>query len=63
MEEIEKKEIEVISGDGSNLDISPVRDHLNAIRPKSKDEKDSQNIVIPEVKEPEKESESDNNGN
>ena len=51
MEENERKEIEIVSGDGSNLDISPVRDHLNAIRPKSKDEKDNQNIIIPEVKE------------
>ena len=51
MEENERKEIEIVSGDGSNLDISPVRDHLNAIRPKSKDEKGNQNIVIPEVKE------------
>ena len=25
-----KKEIEVINGDGSNLDISPVYEHINA---------------------------------
>ena len=43
----EKKNIEVISGDGSNLDISPVYEHFNA--PKSSDEK-PKNIVIPEEK-------------
>lgn len=53
MEEEEKKEIEIVSGDGSNLDISPVSDHLNAIRPKSKSEKENQKIIIPEVKEEE----------
>ena len=31
----EKKNIEVVSGDGSNLDISPVYDHLNASVPQS----------------------------
>lgn len=30
----DKKELEVISGDGSNLEISPVYDHLNAAKPK-----------------------------
>ena len=29
----EKKNLEVVSGDGSNLDISPVYDHLNAAKP------------------------------
>ena len=43
----DKKNIEVVSGDGSNLDISPVYEHLNA--PKSSDEK-PKNIVIPEEK-------------
>lgn len=45
----EKKNIEVVSGDGSNLDISPVYEHLNASTPKSSDEK-PKNIVIPEEK-------------
>ena len=45
----EKKSIEVVSGDGSNLDISPVYDHLNASTPKSSEEK-PKNIVIPEEK-------------
>ena len=42
-----KKEIEVISGDGSNLDISHVYDHLNPGKPKSSDDK-PKNIIIPE---------------
>lgn len=41
-----KKEIEVISGDGSNLVISPVYEHINAVKPKSKD-KNPKNIIVP----------------
>lgn len=41
-----KKNIEVVNGDGSNLDISPVFEHINAMKPKSTDEK-PKNIVIP----------------
>lgn len=40
----EKKNIEIVPGDGSDLDISPVYDHLNAVKPKSKK---PTNIVIP----------------
>ncbi len=47
----EKKEIEVITGDGTNLEFSPVFDHLNAAKPKPKDEDDKKKkIIIPEVK-------------
>ena len=35
----EKKNIEVVSGDGSNLEISPVYDHLNVSTPKSAEKK------------------------
>lgn len=42
----EKKEIEVVNGDGSNLDISPVYEHINAAKPKNKGNK-PKNIVIP----------------
>lgn len=42
----EKKNIEVVSGDGSSLDISPVYDHINAVKPKSTKEKPT-HIVIP----------------
>ena len=45
----EKKSIEVVSGDGSNLDISPVYEHLNDSTPKSSGEK-PKNIVIPKEK-------------
>ena len=41
-----KKEIEVVNGDGSNLDISPVYEHINAAKPKSKN-KNPKNIIVP----------------
>lgn len=50
-----KKQIEVVSGDGSNLDISPVYEHINAAKPKSKD-KNPKNIVIPGEKKDSKNS-------
>lgn len=43
----DKKEIEVVSGDGSNLDISPVFDHLEAGKPNTNRPK---NIVVPKEK-------------
>ena len=45
----EKKNLEVVPGDGSNLDISPVYEHLNASKPKSAESKPT-NIVIPKGK-------------
>lgn len=42
----EKKNLEVVSGDGSELEISSVHDHLNMSKPKSATEKPI-NIVIP----------------
>ncbi len=42
----EKKTLEVVSGDGSDLDISPVYDHLNVGKPKCTKEKPT-TIVIP----------------
>lgn len=42
----DKKEIKVVSGDGSNLDISPVYEHIDAVKPKNRDKK-PKNIVIP----------------
>lgn len=44
----EKKNLEIVSGDGSNLDISPVYEHLNAAKPKSVKDKPV-NIVIPKT--------------
>lgn len=48
-----KKEIEIINGDGSNLEISPVYDHINSVKPKSKD-KNPKDIIIPNNKKVEK---------
>lgn len=45
----EKKNLEIVSGDGSNLDISPAYDHLNASRPRPSSQKPT-NIVIPKSK-------------
>ena len=42
--------LEVVAGDGSELDVSPVYDHLNAVKPKTKDEKEKKQIVIPKTK-------------
>ena len=56
-EKEDKKEIEIVSGDGSNLDISPVYEHIDAAKPKSKDKKPT-NIVIPGQKKEEKEEDS-----
>ena len=42
----EKKNLEVVSGDGSNLDISPVYDHLNSGKPTPSNNKPT-HIVIP----------------
>lgn len=41
-----KKEIEIVTGDGSDLDISPVYEHIDAVKPKDRDNK-PKNIVIP----------------
>lgn len=49
------QEIEVVNGDLDDLDVSPVYEHLNALKPKSKEEEKKQNIIIPEVKEEKKE--------
>lgn len=43
-----KKNIEIVNGDGSNLEISHVYDHLNPGKPKCNDKK-PKNIVIPET--------------
>ena len=47
-----KREIEVVTGDGSNLNISPVEDHMNSLRPKNVERK--QIIVPKEIKEEKK---------
>ncbi len=47
MDNKENNEYEVVSGDGSNLNISPVYEHLNAGKPRNTEEK--KNIVIPKT--------------
>lgn len=49
----EKKNLEIVSGDTSNLNISPVQSHLNGAKPKSAKEK-PKSIVIPKEKKEEK---------
>lgn len=47
----EPKKIEVVSGDGKDLNISEVSSHLNIAKPKiKKDDDKKQEIVIPEIK-------------
>lgn len=46
-EKNERKEIEVVIGDDSNLNFSPIGDHISNLRPKKKEKG---NIVIPEAK-------------
>ncbi len=48
MEETPKK-ITVVTGDGNDLDISEVREHLIVAKPKTKDNKDKK-IIVPEEK-------------
>ena len=49
----DNKELEVVSGDGTNLDISPVYEHINQGVPKNKK---PTNIIMPkESKKEEKE--------
>ena len=45
----EKKELEIVSGDGSSLNISNIHDHINVAKPKSAKQKPT-DIVIPKEK-------------
>lgn len=45
----EKKDIEIVSGDGKDLNISPVYDNLDIAKP-DEDTNTKKNVVIPEVK-------------
>lgn len=42
------KKIEVVDGDGSNLDISPVYNHFKDVKPKGK--RNDQKIIVPDEK-------------
>lgn len=54
-----KKSLEVVSGDGSNLDISPVYYNFNEIRPKSKSKKPSDVVIPNETHKPSKNKKND----
>ncbi len=58
MNEIEEqKKIEIVSGTGKDLDISPVYDHLNVNRSQQK----PKNIVIPKSRSENKEEKTEQN--
>lgn len=44
----EKRKIKVVTGDGKDLDISPVYEHLEVEKPK--DKKKQENIIVPKEK-------------
>ena len=49
--ENEKKGIEIVNGDGTELEFSPVFEHLNTAKPKPKTEEDKKKkIIIPKVR-------------
>lgn len=56
--EEEKKDIEVVTGDDSDLDISDVYDHINF--DKVRDNPEKKNIIIPGVKKDNSDTENDN---
>lgn len=49
METVQRK-IEIVNGDGKDLEISPVYDHLNIAKPKTKDNEKEKKIIVPEEK-------------
>ena len=57
-EEEEKKDIEVVTGDDSDLDISDVYDHINF--DKVRDNPEKKNIIIPGFKKENQDAENDN---
>lgn len=54
----DKKNLELVSGDGSDLNISPVYSHLNESVPKSS-EKKPKNVVVPKELKPKKDNQKD----
>ena len=49
MDKEEKKDIEVVSGDGTDLNISPVYDNLDIAKP-DEDTNTKKNVIILDVK-------------
>ena len=48
MEDDKQKKIEIVSGNGKDLDISPVYNHIDIEKPK--DDKEKKKIIIPDNK-------------
>lgn len=48
MDEKNPKKIEVVNGDGKDLDISPVYDHIDIENPRKN--KENKKIIVPEEK-------------
>ena len=46
---MDKKKLEIIAGDGSNIDMSPVSVHLTSMKPKSKEK--NKKVIIPKSNE------------
>ena len=46
-EKNEKKELEVVDGDGTELNISPAYEHLNDATPQDMTDNKPKNIVVP----------------
>lgn len=48
----ENKEIQVVTGDASDLNISRVSQHLTSMKPKTKEQEDKskKKIIVPEIK-------------
>ena len=53
----DNKELEVVSGDGTNLDISPVYEHINQGVPKNKK---PTNIIMPKESKKEEDKNEEN---
>ena len=45
-----RKKIEIVNGDGSEIDISKVSSHITSLKPKTKSEKSKEKIIVPEKK-------------
>lgn len=55
-----RKELEIVNGDGTDLEISKVSSHLNIAKPKTKNAEDKKKkIVIPQVKKKEESNDTD----
>ena len=46
----EEKKLEIVSGDNSDLEISPVHNHINSLKPKNTKKKKPKNIAFPKQK-------------